>query len=125
MSQQVVPELLDRFRGAQYHERAYVFVLEALEYCQRRLPERRHIDGRELAFACRDLALERYGLLARQVFEHWGVTGTADLGKLVFSLVDLGMLISQPSDSEDAFRDVYAFDVAFEAAYPWSAAHLA
>ena len=89
------------------------------------LPERRHIDGRELAQACRDLALERFGVMARLVLEHWGVMRTEDLGDIVFTLVSVGLLISQPTDSRDDFADVFSFDEAFEDAYPWSAAHLA
>lgn len=114
-----------RVRNTRYHERAYLFVLAALEYCQQRLPERRHIDGRELAHACRDLALERFGVMSRLVLEHWGVTSTTDIGQLVFTLVDVGLLISQTTDALDDFSDVFSFDTAFEAAYPWSAAHLA
>jgi uncharacterized repeat protein (TIGR04138 family) len=114
-----------RARETRYQERAYLFVLAALEFCQQRLPERRHIDGRELAFACRDLALDRFGVMARMVLEHWGVTATADIGQLVFTLVDVGLLIRQVTDAQDDFTDVFSFDAAFEASYPWSAAHLA
>ncbi len=114
-----------RVRCTQYHEQAFLFVLASLEYCQQRLPSRRHIDGRELALALRDLALERFGVMSRLVLEHWGVTSTEDIGRLVFSLVEAGLLISQSTDSLDDFHDVYSFDVVFEAAYPWSAAHLA
>ncbi len=114
-----------RARETRYHERAYLFVLAALEFCQQRLPERRHIDGRELAVACRDLALDRFGVMARMVLEHWGVTATADIGQLVFTLVDVGLLIRQVTDAQDDFTDVFSFDAAFEASYPWSAAHLA
>jgi uncharacterized repeat protein (TIGR04138 family) len=114
-----------RLRDARFHEHAYLFVLASLEFYQSRLPERRHIDGRELAFAVRDLALERFGVTARLVLEYWGVRSTADLGAMVFNLVDIGLLMSQPSDSRLDFADVYDFDAAFEQAYPWSAGHLA
>ncbi|MBV6521581.1 MAG: hypothetical protein MNPFHGCM_01722 [Gemmatimonadaceae bacterium] len=114
-----------RVRSTRYHERAYLFVLAALEYSQQRLPERRHIDGRELAHAVRDLALERFGVLARLVLDHWGVSSTMDIGQLVFTLVEVGLLIRQPTDVQDDFLDVYSFDAAFEVGYPWSAAHLA
>jgi uncharacterized repeat protein (TIGR04138 family) len=83
------------------------------------LPERRHITGRELAEACRDLALDRYGVMARLVLDHWGVRSTADIGDVVFTLVDLGLLISQPNDSRLDFADVFEFDRAFERDYPW------
>ena len=112
-----------RLREPRFHENAYLFVLSALEYCQARLTERRHITGRELAGACRDLALDRYGVMARLVLEHWGVRATADIGDMVFALVDLGLLISQPNDSRDDFADVFDFDQAFEREYPWKYAH--
>ena len=37
-----------RLREPRFHERAFLFVLSALEFCQARLPERRHITGAEL-----------------------------------------------------------------------------
>src|SRR5581483_6176186 len=109
-----------RARETRFEEGAYLFVLAALEYAQTRLPERRHISGRELAEACRDLALERFGVMARLVLEHWGVRSTADIGDIVFTLVDLGLLISQPTDTRDEFVGVFDFDQAFEREYPWS-----
>ncbi|HSQ30201.1 MAG TPA: Minf_1886 family protein [Gemmatimonadaceae bacterium] len=111
-----------RLREPRFDERAYFFVLAALEYCQQRLDERRHISGRELALACRDLALERFGVMSRLVLEHWGIRSTADMGDIVFTLVDLGLLRSQPSDSRDEFAGVYEFDQAFEREYPWCGA---
>lgn len=114
--------VMSRIRAAEprFDEGAYLFVLAALEFHQSRLPERRHISGRELAESVRDLALQRFGVLSRQVLEHWGVRTTADIGDIVFLLVDLGMLISQPADTRDEFVGVYDFDQAFERDYPWS-----
>lgn len=109
-----------RARDARFLEGAYLFVLAALEFHQARLPERRHIGGRELSEACRDLALERFGVMARAVLEHWGVRSTGDIGDIVFTLVDLGLLICQPSDTREEFVDVFDFDQAFEREYPWS-----
>jgi uncharacterized repeat protein (TIGR04138 family) len=108
-----------RLRDRRFHEHAYLFVLSALEFCQARLPERRHITGRELALSCRDLALDRYGVTARLVLEFWGVRNTSDIGDIVFTLVELHLLISQPGDSRTDFADVYDFDQAFEREYPW------
>lgn len=108
-----------RLREPRFHEHAYLFVLAALEYCQTKLPERRHLAGRELLDGCRALAIERYGLLARTVLDFWGVTCTADFGDVVFTLVDLGLLQSQPNDTRDEFADVYDFEDAFDRDYPW------
>lgn len=114
-----------RLREARFHENAFLFVLASLEFLQSRLPERRHVDGRELAHAVRDLALERFGVMSRLVLEFWGVRSTAHVGDIVFALVDTGLLMSQPGDSKLDFADVFDFDDAFEGSYPWSAAHLA
>jgi len=114
-----------RLREPRFHEHAYLFVLAALEFQQARLTVRRHVNGRELAAAVRDLALEKFGVMARLVLEHWGVRATADVGDIVFTMVDLGLLMSQPTDSRLDFVNVYEFDQVFEQAYPWSAAHLA
>jgi uncharacterized repeat protein (TIGR04138 family) len=111
-----------RLREQRFDEQAYLFVLAALEYAQARLTARRHITGAELAHACRELALQRYGVSARIVLEHWGMRATRDIGDIVFTLVDLGLLISQPQDSRDDFTDVFTFDQVFEREYPWSSA---
>ncbi len=128
-SKSAVPELafrdgiMDRIRlhEQRFDERAYLFVLGALEFCQQRLPERRHITGRELALACRDLALDRYGVMAGMVLEHWGVHSSSDIGDIVFTLVELDLLQSQSSDTRDEFVAVFSFDEAFERDYPWCA----
>lgn len=108
-----------RARGGHYDERAYLFVLATVEFLQTRLPVRRHVTGAELAGACRDLALEQFGLLARQVLEHWGITRTEDLGRVVFTLVEVGLLVTQPGDREEDFAGVYDFQEAFTDAYAW------
>jgi uncharacterized repeat protein (TIGR04138 family) len=108
-----------RVREQRFDERAYLFVLAALEFCQQRLPERRHITGRELALACRDLALDRFGVMARLVLEHWGLRRSSDIGDVVFTLVELDLLMSQATDSRDEFVDAFDFDQAFERDYPW------
>ena len=112
-----------RLRERRFDERAYLFVLAALEAYQAGLTERRHITGRELAVACRDLALERFGVMARLVLEQWGLTSTADIGDVVFTLVELELLMSQPGDSREDFVAVYDFADAFEREYPWCGAH--
>jgi uncharacterized repeat protein (TIGR04138 family) len=109
-----------RARGGAYHERAYLFILATVEYIQTRLPVRRHVSGQELAWACRDLARDQFGLLAPHVLAHWGVTRTEDFGRLVYTLVDVGLLVTQPGDCEHDFAEVYAFAEAFVDDYAWT-----
>jgi len=110
-----------RRRDGKYNERAYVFVLAALEFAQTRLPARRHLSGVELAWACRDFALEQFGMLAAAVLTHWGVHTTGDFGQIVFMLIDVGLLASQPTDRLEDFERVYEFAEVFKAGagYRW------
>lgn len=113
--------ILDRIlsRESRYPERAYLFVLAAIEFLQHQLPARRHVTGEELSCACRDLALRQYGLLAPSVLGYWNITETTDFGRIVFTLVDAGLLMTQPTDRLEDFADVYAFSEAFSAARVW------
>ena len=115
-------EIVDRIRerDGRYHERAYLFVLAALEYCQQRRKVRGHISGEELAHACRDFALDQFGLTARTVLSHWGVETTQDIGRIVYVLIDVGLLIQQASDRLADFDEVFDFAQAFEGDYPWA-----
>lgn len=115
--------VMDRLRRRHpaYHDTAYLFILSGLHFTIDRLPEPRHITGRELAEGCRDLALERYGPLARSVLEFWGIRSTRDLGKIVFALVECEVLVRQEGDTLADFDGLFDFEEVFERRYPWSA----
>lgn len=118
---QLAADLLGQLRDRSgYDERGYLFTLAAVEFLQARLAVRRHVTGAELAWACRDLALERFGRLARPVLEHWGITGTDDFGRIVFDLVGAGLLVTQPGDLVEDFTAVYEFAEAFGDPYIWA-----
>jgi uncharacterized repeat protein (TIGR04138 family) len=108
-----------RARGGRYNERAYLFLLGTIEFLQSRLELRRHVTAAELAWACRDFALQQYGLLAPVVLAHWGITRTEDLGRIVYTLVEVGLLVTQPGDHESDFNAVYQFTDAFGESYDW------
>lgn len=117
LAEAVMDRLRQRYPG--YHETAYLFILSALHFTIERLVEPRHITGRELAEGCRDLAIERWGLMARTVLGYWGIHSTHDLGAIVFALVECGVLVKQENDSLDDFEGVFDFQTAFERDYPW------
>lgn len=116
------PDLSERIRAldGRHHERAYLFVLAALEFSQRQNGVRGHVSGAALAWACRDFALEQFGLTARTVLGHWGIESTADVGRIVFVLIEVGLLIRQDADRVEDFDGVYDFAQAFDGSYPWA-----
>jgi uncharacterized repeat protein (TIGR04138 family) len=118
---QFADEVFERIRTQEdrYDERAYLFVLAALEYMQARLPERRHVTGPELAWACRDFAVQQFGLLAHDVLGFWGVRKTDDIGRIVFVLVGAKVLSAQPEDRAEDFASVFDFTSAFGEPYRW------
>lgn len=108
-------------RHPRFHRRAYVFLLDALHTVMAGMRETRHISGQELVDGVRDLAMDRFGPLARTVLEHWGVHATDDLGQIVFALVDIGILVKQDDDRPEDFVDLFDFEEVFERNYPWTA----
>ena len=89
---QFADEVLDQLqeRNPRFHARSYEFVLQALHSVIRSLEQPRHITGRELTEGVRELALGRYGPLARTVLEHWGIHETEDVGRVVFAWSNRG-----------------------------------
>jgi uncharacterized repeat protein (TIGR04138 family) len=100
-------------------------VFDALHYAQQRLgratgegPEaEKHISGQELLDGVRGMALERFGLMTRTVFEHWNVRETADFGRIVFELIERGEMRKTDRDQLADFFEVYDFEDAFDHCY--------
>lgn len=114
-------------KEARYHPDAYLFVRLGLSKTMRRLGREkaaeeltaetrvasRHVTGQELAKGLRDIAKRRYGLLARTVLQRWGIYNTLDFGRVVYALIDAGLMSKSDEDCLDDFRDVYDFKKAF------------
>lgn len=104
-----------------YPLEAYNFVREGLNYTAQNvhgdpesLPElERHVSGQQLCIGLRDYAIERYGLLAPAVLEHWRVRRTDDFGRIVFAMIEAGVMSSTSDDSLEDFRAVFDFTEAF------------
>lgn len=75
---------------------------------------RRHVTGRQLCEALREVALERWGAMAGAVLERWNIRTTRDFGEMVFLLVRLGVFGKQPSDRLEDFDNVYDFADVFD-----------
>jgi len=74
----------------------------------------RHVSGRELCWALRDFAIDRWGMLARTVLESWNLKSTADFGRIVFGFIEFDLMQKQPGDRIEDFEDVYCFEEAFD-----------
>lgn len=98
-------------RDGRYRREAYAFVLDALGRVAQALPAerradpaRRHLSGGELLEGAIEHARREFGVMAPTVFREWGVATGEDIGRIVFQLVEAGILSARPEDSLDDFR---------------------
>jgi uncharacterized repeat protein (TIGR04138 family) len=73
----------------------------------------RHVTGRDLCHALRQLALDQYGYMAKLVLQSWGIHRTGDFGEIVYNLIKIGKMSKSASDRRADFDDVFDFDQAF------------
>jgi uncharacterized repeat protein (TIGR04138 family) len=71
------------------------------------------VSGQQLCLGLRDFAVEQYGLLARAVLRSWGVTRCDDFGRIVFAMVEAGLMQKTQDDDLTDFEGVYDFAEAF------------
>lgn len=72
-----------------------------------------HVTGQQLCEGLRQLALQRYGLLAPAVLHRWNVRTTIDFGVMVYAMIDRGELAASDNDNFDDFSNVFDFAHAF------------
>ncbi|MBN1257865.1 MAG: hypothetical protein JXA52_09190 [Planctomycetes bacterium] len=80
--------------------------------------DRFHITGQELLEGFRIYALEQYGDLAYSVLNHLGLHSGADVGQIVFLMVEAGYMGKRDSDSPSDFNECYDFKTTFKAPRP-------
>jgi len=107
-----------------YPQQAFEFVREGLTHTVELVhgdaspdadsDESRHVTGQQLCFGLKDLAERRYGRLARTVLNRWAIRRTDDFGRIIFSMIEFGLMRKTDEDHIEHFHDVYDFDEVFE-----------
>jgi uncharacterized repeat protein (TIGR04138 family) len=75
--------------------------------------ESRHVTGQQLCLGLRDYAIKRYGMMAPAVLRAWNLRRTDDFGRIVFAMIEHGLMSKTAEDTLDDFRAVYDFEEAF------------
>ncbi len=120
------PDLWTLAAGTRYPIEAFIFVQRGLDFTVRKLhgesgpqtdPDQddrdRHVTGQQLCHGLKDFALEQYGLLARLVLRQLGIYSCEDFGRIVFTLVDSGLMRKTDDDRLSDFVGVFDFAQAF------------
>jgi uncharacterized repeat protein (TIGR04138 family) len=119
---QIVVDWDDVLRAAgAYPMDAVNFVREGLSFTVRKVhrdPESmaeldRHVSGQQLCIGLRDFAIRQFGLLAPSVLRHWNIHRTDDFGRIVFAMIECGVMSKTADDTIEDFRGVYDFGEAF------------
>jgi uncharacterized repeat protein (TIGR04138 family) len=105
---------------------AFHFVRRGLDFTVHRIhanPEQlsdaeRHVSGQQLSTGLRDFALLQYGGMARIVLRRWNILRTEDFGRIVFAMVEGGLMQATQGDSIHDFDALFDFDKAFESPIP-------
>lgn len=113
-------------KNAPYPMEAFAFVREGLDHTVRRLhgdmPEGpideeeihdRHVDGSELSLGLLNFSIRKYGLMADTVLAHWNITRTDDFGRIVFAMIEQGLMSKTDQDDLEDFFGVRPFSTAF------------
>lgn len=120
MSDQLDLRAMQRSAG-NYPLQAFEFVRGGLEHTvkmihgdsERESDESRHVSGQQLCLGIKDFAIHQYGLLAKTVLKSWNIHETADFGRIVFAMIDAGLMRKTDEDSLADFVNVFDFDEAF------------
>ncbi len=104
-----------------YPREAYQFVQQGLGHTVERIDtygglqssQGRHVSGQQLCLGLRDFAIQQYGLLAPTVLRHWNVLRTDDFGRIVFAMIEQGLMSKTDDDTLEDFRGVYDFAEVF------------
>lgn len=117
-----------RDQAGPYPPEAYEFVRDGLQHtvelvhgseAAATMPgpgENRHVSGQQLCLGLRDYAISRYGRMAITVLSHWHISRTEDFGRMVFAMIDGGLMSRSDEDTLEDFVAIYEFDEAFSPA---------
>jgi uncharacterized repeat protein (TIGR04138 family) len=76
-----------------------------------------HVSAGELLEGFRLHALKEFGPMTTLVLDHWGIRSCADIGRMVFLLVEAGAFGRTENDSVEDFEGGYDFHEAFVAPF--------
>ena len=107
-----------------YPVEAYEFLQRGLSYTVNKVhgsveepSATHHVSGQQLCEGLREFALTQWGLLAGTVLRRWNITSTLDFGRIVFAMVDNGLMHKTDDDTIEDFRNIFDFKSSFERNY--------
>ena len=105
-------------RDGRFDREAFFFLKEALDYTVQdvsvKTPDNsKHVSAAQLLDGFRELALKEFGPMAATLFNEWGIRCCADIGDMVFLLIQEGEFGKQDNDRQEDFVEIFTFEEAF------------
>ena len=69
--------------------------------------DEKHVTGQDLSRAVKEYALQQYGLMARSVLNELGIKKTDDIGRIVYNLIEIGLMKKTDEDKIEDFYNVF------------------
>ncbi len=102
-----------------YRLDAYLFLREVMDFAVKRQKKQRkqlqpmHVSTAELLEAFRLFALKEFGPMSLTLLQYWGIQNSADIGKIIFNLIEAGVVGKTEDDTLAAFSNGFDFQEAF------------
>lgn len=100
--QKIIDSIVNREK--RYHKDAYKFVNAAVQYAVAKSAGGGHVSAGELLAGIMEFAMQEYSIFYEDIFKSWGVRSAADIGNIVFALIEKKILGASPEDSIDDFN---------------------
>jgi uncharacterized repeat protein (TIGR04138 family) len=104
-------------KDSRYHGDAYEFVMEALNFAQKKFKKEKHINGMQFLEGIKALLLKKFGPMTIPILDYWGVKNTEDFGNIVYNLEKYKVIAKDEDDQYETFKDVYDFQKVFDEGY--------
>jgi len=106
-------------KSPRYPLAAYTAIHKGLDFTMQLKNVVGHVNGQELALGMAGYMKIEYGPYAAIVLENWGIRTTLDFGRIVFNMVEAGLMRKTEEDTLEDFVGVYRFDEVFGGEVDW------
>lgn len=101
-------------KDGRYAPDAYEFVNDAVIFTVKLFEQdkgkSRHVSGMELLVGVKEYAIKKFGPMAYEIFEEWGIRDGMSVGNIVFNMLEYNLLSKTEKDSIEDFKIDFNFE---------------